>query len=160
MRTEALVSSSAQTLHFLICIWGLPKNEHLDYISVLPLLSSSCCLSSCISKNWKAEPFTSLFLWFILLIWVISLPFAAPWISLKGGRRARLCCRAGVGSGEGAQLGHCHHHSDNNKPQRTTLTVLHSHLLLRAMKFVESVRGGKRGWGSNGKQLFVWSQWS
>lgn len=105
MRTEALVSSSAQTLHFLICIWGLPKNEHLDYSSALPLLSSSCCLSLCISKKWKAEPFTSLFLWFILLMWVISLPFAAPWISLKGGRRARLCPRAGAGSGEGATAG-------------------------------------------------------
>lgn len=105
MRTEALVSSSAQTLHFLICIWGLPKNEHLDYSSALPLLSASCCLSSCISKNWKAQPFTSLFLWFILLMWVISLPFAVPWISLKGGRRAWLCPGAGAGPGEGVTAG-------------------------------------------------------
>lgn len=150
MRTEALVSSSAQTLHFLICIWGLPKNEHLDYSSALPLLSSSCCLSSCSSKNWKAEPFTSLFLRFIWLMWLISLPFAAPWISLEGGRRARLFPRAGAGSGEGSTAGAV--------PPKTNFTLLHSHLLLGAMKFVESVRGGKWGWRNNGKQLFVWSQ--
>lgn len=78
MRTGALVSSSAQTSHFLIRIWGLLKNECVDYASPPPRLSPSCCSLHAVTATKMQNCFLTYFYYFFCLRELSHLPSQLP----------------------------------------------------------------------------------
>lgn len=79
MRTGALVSLSAQTSHFLICIWGLLKNECVDYDSPPPCSAPAAALLMQFQQLKRRTVY--------LLIFIISFAYVSCLISLPSSLR-------------------------------------------------------------------------